>query len=55
VNDTSPEMDKMVAERYKLMTLDRRMRIASSAATTHTLFRRWGGVGTVEQRVVDAL
>jgi hypothetical protein len=22
VNDTSPEMDKMVAERYKLMTPD---------------------------------
>jgi len=30
VNDTSPEMDKMVAERCKLMTPDRRMRIASS-------------------------
>ena len=26
MNDTSPEMDKMVAERYKLMTPDRRMR-----------------------------
>jgi hypothetical protein len=34
VNDTSPEMDKMVAERYKLMTPDRRMRIASSMFET---------------------
>jgi hypothetical protein len=33
-NDTSPEMDKMVAERYKLMTPDRRMRIASSMFET---------------------
>ena len=31
---TSPEMDKMVAERYKLMTPDRRMRIASSMFET---------------------
>jgi hypothetical protein len=34
VNDTSPEMDKMVAERYKLMTPNRRMRIASSMFET---------------------
>ena len=34
MNDTSPEMDKMVAERYKLMTPDRRMRIASSMFET---------------------
>jgi hypothetical protein len=34
VNDTSPEMDQMVAERYKLMTPDRRMRIASSMFET---------------------
>jgi hypothetical protein len=34
VNDTSPEMDKMIAERYKLMTPDRRMRIASSMFDT---------------------
>jgi hypothetical protein len=34
VNDTSPEMDKMIAERYKLMTPDRRMRIASSMFET---------------------
>jgi hypothetical protein len=34
VNDTSPEMDKMVAERYKLMTPERRMRIASSMFET---------------------
>jgi hypothetical protein len=30
VNDTPSEMDKMVAQRYKLMAPDRRMRIASS-------------------------
>ena len=34
MNDTSPEMEKMVAERYKLMTPDRRMRIASSMFET---------------------
>jgi hypothetical protein len=34
VNDTSPEVDKMVAERYKLMTPERRMRIASSMFET---------------------
>jgi hypothetical protein len=34
VNDTSPEMDKMIAERYKLMTPVRRMRIASSMLET---------------------
>jgi hypothetical protein len=34
VNDTSLEMDKMVAERYKLMTPDRRMRITSSMFET---------------------
>ena len=32
--DTSPEMEKMVAERYKLMSPDRRMRIASSMFET---------------------
>lgn len=30
MNDTSPEMERMVTERYKLMTPDQRMRIASS-------------------------
>ena len=34
MNDTSPEMDKMVAERYKLMTPDERVRIASSMSGT---------------------
>jgi hypothetical protein len=34
VSDTSSEMDKMVAERYKLMTPERRMRIASSMFET---------------------
>ena len=34
MNDTCPEMDKMVAERYKLMTPDRCMRIASSMFET---------------------
>jgi len=34
VNDTSPEMEKMVAERYRLMTPERRMKIASSMFET---------------------
>jgi hypothetical protein len=34
VNDTSPEMEKMVTERYKLMSPDQRMRIASSMFET---------------------
>ena len=34
MNDTSPEMDKIVAERYKLMTPERRMRMASSMFET---------------------
>ena len=34
MNDTSPEMEKLVVERYKLMTPDRRMRIASSMFET---------------------
>ena len=34
MNDTSPEMEKMVAERYKLMTPERRMKIASSIFET---------------------
>jgi hypothetical protein len=34
VNDTSPEMDKVAAERYKLMTPARRMRMASSMFET---------------------
>ena len=34
MNDTSPVMEKMIAERYKLMTPDRRMRIASSMFET---------------------
>jgi hypothetical protein len=34
VNDTSPEMEKMIAERYKLMTPDQRMKIASSMFET---------------------
>ena len=34
MNDTSPEMDKMVAERYEPMTPDQRMRIASSMFET---------------------
>jgi hypothetical protein len=34
VNDTSPEMEKMVTERYKLMSPDQRMRIASSMFDT---------------------
>jgi hypothetical protein len=34
VNDTSPEFDKMVIERYRSMTPDQRMRIASSMFET---------------------
>jgi hypothetical protein len=34
VNDTSPEMERMVAERYNLMTPEQRMRIASSMFET---------------------
>ena len=34
MNDTTAEMEKMVAERCKLMTPDRRMRIASSMFET---------------------
>jgi hypothetical protein len=34
VNDTSPEMERMVTERYKLMSPDQRMRIASSMFET---------------------
>jgi hypothetical protein len=34
VNDTSPEMERMVTERYKLMTPGQRMRIASSMFET---------------------
>ena len=34
MNDTSPEMEKMVTERYKLMTPDQRMKIASSMFET---------------------
>ena len=37
MNDTSPEMDKMVAERYELMTPERRMRIASSFETARAI------------------
>ena len=34
MNDTSPEMERMVTERYKLMTPDQRMKIASSMFET---------------------
>jgi hypothetical protein len=34
VNDTTPEMERMVTERYKLMTPEQRMRIASSMFET---------------------
>ena len=34
MNDTFPEIEEIVAERYKLMTPDRRMRIASSMFET---------------------
>jgi hypothetical protein len=34
VNDTSPEIEKMVAERYRRMTPDQRLRIASSMFET---------------------
>jgi hypothetical protein len=34
VNDTSSEMERMVTERYKLMTPDQRMKIASSMFET---------------------
>jgi hypothetical protein len=34
VNDTSPEMERMITERYKLMTPDQRMKIASSMFET---------------------
>jgi len=34
VNDTSPDIDRMITERYKLMTPDQRMRIASSMFET---------------------
>ena len=34
MTDTSPEIEKMVAERYRLMTPDQRMRIASSMFET---------------------
>ena len=34
MNDTSPEMERMVTERYKLMTPDQRIRIASSMFET---------------------
>jgi hypothetical protein len=34
MNDTSPEMERMVTERYKLMSPDQRMRIASSMFET---------------------
>ena len=34
MNDTSAEMERMVTERYKLMTPDQRMRIASSMFET---------------------
>jgi hypothetical protein len=34
VNDTSPEMEKIVTERYRQMSPDQRMRIASSMFET---------------------
>ncbi len=34
MNDTSREMERMVTERYRLMTPDQRMRIASSMFET---------------------
>ena len=34
MNDTSPEMEKMVAERYRRMTPEERMSIASSMFET---------------------
>lgn len=34
MNDTSPEMEKMVTERYRDMSPDQRMRIASSMFET---------------------
>ena len=34
MNDTSPEMEKMVIERYRRMTPEERMRIASSMFET---------------------
>jgi hypothetical protein len=34
MNDTSPEMERMVAERYRRMTPDQRMKIASSMFET---------------------
>jgi hypothetical protein len=34
VNDTSPEFEKVVTERYRRMTPDQRMRIASSMFET---------------------
>ena len=34
MNDTSPEMERMVTERYRRMTPDERMRIASSMFET---------------------
>jgi hypothetical protein len=34
MNDTSPEMERIVTERYRRMTADERMRIASSMFET---------------------
>jgi hypothetical protein len=34
VNDTSPEMEKIVSERYRQMSADQRIRIASSMFET---------------------
>jgi hypothetical protein len=34
MNDTSPEMERMVTERYRRMTPDERMKIASSTFET---------------------
>ena len=34
MNDTSPEMERIVTERYKLMTPEQRMKIASSMFET---------------------
>jgi hypothetical protein len=34
VNDTSPEMERLVAERYRSMTPEQRLRIASSMFET---------------------
>ena len=34
MNDTSPDVERMVTERYRLMTPDQRMRIASSMFET---------------------